>query len=311
MNTFSLFKQIDQGLYKRIGIEVGDYSFSYSSDNNEEINFEIEAKPFSTVVMSELNSEWMPENNNLVISQIIKLNKPQLLFGEEGVTLKENVLGIGMHIHSKTGMFQQTFSKAEIRFDKLKNEYLISHSFENSSLRGKVNLETFIYIKEIHQTHPKHAELQGMKVSQGNLSELHLLIDGQGSVFPIGEFSEEGGQLWKMEFSNFDASVDLMSFDNLRLLLNSKHRLFNQIKDGKTPISRGLMTEIMSQAMTLIISKVVEENAEDLVSDDIPEEGTILSAVKYWITTFEIKTDSLINISNSIKTKLEQSIGGK
>lgn len=310
MNTFSLFKQIDRKLYEEIGIEVEDYRISYYSEG-EEIDFEMEVQPFSTVVMSELSTDWMPENNDLVISQKIKFKNPEILFGLDGVTLEENTLGIGMHVHSRTAMFQQTISKAEIRFDDLKNEYFISHYFDSSVLRGKVNIETFIYTKEINKIYPKHAEIQGMKVSQGNLSELCLVIDGTGSVFPIGEFSEENGPLWKMEFSNFDAVVDMMSFDNLRLLLNNKHRLFNQIKDGKTPISRGLMTEIMSQAMTLIISKVVEENTEEFLTNEALEEGTIISAVKYWITTFEIKTDSLIDISNSIRVKLEQSLNGE
>lgn len=309
MNTFSLFKQIDRKLYEEIGIEVEDYRISYYSEG-EEIDFDMEVQPFSTVVMSELSTDWMPENNDLVISQKIKFKNPEILFGVDGVTLEENTLGIGMHIHSRTAMFQQTISKAEIRFDDLKNEYYVSHHFDSSVLRGKVNIETFIYTKEINKIYPKHAEIQGMKVSQGNLSELSLVIDGTGSVFPIGEFSEENGPLWKMEFGNFDATVDMMSFDNLRLLLNNKHRLFNQIKDGKTPISRGLMAEIMSQAMTLIISKVVEENTEELLTNEVLEDGTIISAVKYWITTFEIKTDSLIDISNSIRVKLEQSLNG-
>ncbi|HFI0685293.1 TPA: hypothetical protein ACGPDF_001480 [Streptococcus suis] len=310
MNTFSLFKQIDHNLYNQIGIEVGHYHFSYDSDS-EEIDLDAEVKPFSTVVMSELSSDWMPEGHNLIIKQKIRLSNPQFLFGINGVTLEENILGIGMHIHSRTAMFQQTISKAEIEFDNLKQEYEITHRFDSSVLRGKINLETFIYTKKINKTYSKQADIQGMKVSQGNLSELCLLIDGTGSVFPIGEFSEENGQLWKMEFGNFDAAVDMMSFDNLRLLLNNKHRLFNQVKDGKTPISRGLMTEIMSQAMTLIIAKVAEDNAEDLNNEEVPEEGTILSAVKYWIATFEIKTDSLIDISNSIKAKLEQSLNGE
>lgn len=309
MNTFSLFKQIDRKLYEEVGIEVEDYRISYYSEG-EEIDFEMEVQPFSTVVMSELSTDWMPENNDLVISQKIRFKNPEILFGVDGVTLEENTLGIGMHIHSRTAMFQQTISKAEIRFDDLKNEYYVSHHFDSSVLRGKVNIETFIYTKEINKIYPKHAEIQGMKVSQGNLSELSLIIDGTGSVFPIGEFSEESGPLWKMEFGNFDATVDMMSFDNLRLLLNNKHRLFNQIKDGKTPISRGLMAEIMSQAMTLIISKVVEENTEELLTNEVLEDGTIISAVKYWITTFEIKTDSLIDISNSIRVKLEQSLNG-
>lgn len=309
MNTFSLFKQIDHNLSKQIGIEVGDYRISYHADS-EEIVFDREIKPFSTVVMSELDTNWIPEHNDLLVTQKIKFNNPQCLFGINGVTLEGNTLGIGMHIHSKSAMFQQTLSKAEIQFNHLKKEYWISHRFDKSILRGKINLETFIYTKEIKQTHPQHAEIQGMKLSRDNLSELTLLIDGTGSVFPIGEFSEENGQLWKMEFGNFDSTVDTMSFDNLRLLLNNKHRLFDQLKDGKTHISRGLMTEIMSQAMMLIISKVVEENSEELNNEEIVEEGTIFSAVKYWITTFDIKTDSLIDISNSLKAKLEQSLNG-
>lgn len=310
MNTFSLFKQIDKNLYEQIGIEVENYCI-FTNSGDELIDFDMDAKPFSTVVISELNTDWAPENNDLIITQKIRFKNPQKLFGIDGITLEENVLGIGMHIHSRTAMFQQTLPKGEIQFRNLKNEYLISHTFSKSVLRGKVNLDTFIYTKEINRVYPKHAEIQGMKVSKGNLSELTLLTDGTGSVFPIGEFSEEMGPLWKMEFGNFDATVDMMSFDNLRLLLNNKHRLFNQIKDGKTNISRGLMTEIMSQAMTLIIAKVIEENAEEIISDEVPEEGTILSAVKYWLSTFEIKIDSLIDISNSIKAKLEQSLNGE
>ena len=150
MNSFSLFKQIDANLYQQIGIEVGDYRFTYDSVE-EEINFDIEVKPFSTVVMSELNTDWTPENNDLIITQKIKFANPHLLFGIDGVTLEENALGIGMHIHSRAAMFQQTFAKSEIQFDCLKNEYLISHRFDKSVLRGKVSLETFIYTKEINK----------------------------------------------------------------------------------------------------------------------------------------------------------------
>ncbi|HFI0573366.1 TPA: hypothetical protein ACGO29_002066, partial [Streptococcus suis] len=118
MNTFSLFKQIDRKLYEEIGIEVEDYRISYYSEG-EEIDFDMGVQPFSTVVMSELSTDWMPENNDLVISQKIKFKNPEILFGVDGVTLEENTLGIGMHIHSRTAMFQQTISKAEIRFDDL------------------------------------------------------------------------------------------------------------------------------------------------------------------------------------------------
>ena len=310
MNRFSLFKQIDRELEKAIGIEVGTYRIEAVSDKQEDstVSF-VDVEPFGTGLLSDI--QWLPDNDELAISQVIKFQHPEKLFGVEGVTLEGNILGIGMHVYSRSSMFQETLSKAEIDFYNLKNEYTLSHKFKKSTLRGTVVIETFIYTKNIRNTYPTHADIQGMKVSIGNLSELTLIVDGEGSTFPIGEFSDANGPLWKMEFGIFDATEDLFSYDNIRLLLNTSHKLFEYIKEGKTAVSRGLKAEIMLQAITLIIFKVKEECPEELFDSERADEGTILAIVKYWISTFDIDTSSLVDISNSVKTKLGSSLIGK
>lgn len=144
-----------------------------------------------------------------------------------------------------------------------------------------------------------------MRVSQKNISELILIIDGAGSMFPIGEFEEKNGPLWKLKIKNFNPTEDLFSTDNINLLLNKSHSLFKQLKERKTALSRGLMSEIVSQAMSLIIDKVIKEIEDDEIISDSAD-GTILSIVNYWISVFEVETSDSVRISNSLKLALEQ-----
>ena len=65
------------------------------------------------------------------------------------------------------------------------------------------------------------------------------------------------------------------------------------------------MMEIVSQAMTLIINKVMEEKEEAEIDTDISE-GTILSTVDYWISVFDVDTSDIVHISNSLRISLEQ-----
>ncbi len=307
MNTFNLFKQVDKQLIEKAGIKVGDYHFYSNIDDSLE-KFESTLKPFGTAVVTDMSSEWSPNEHNLIIEQIIEIEKPNELFGINGVTLEKNTIGIGMHIYSKDSMFQQTISKSEIVFNSEQKRYLITQRFPKASLRGKVVLETFFYLKDIVVTYETHADLMGMKLSKSNLSELLLITDGDASIFPIGEFEENNGPLWKVEFSNFDAAEDSFSYENIRLLFNTSHKLFNQVKAGKTAMSRAMMTEIMSQVMLLIIAKVKEDQLIELENVDNVMEGSILSVVQYWLSTFEINNSSLVDVSNSLHTRLYENM---
>lgn len=304
MNTFNLFKQIDEELEEKIGLNISDYFLNYDTDiEKKEILNSVE--PNTIQIMSDLDSSWTADYDNLTIKQTIRIENPSYLFGPDGVTLEKNKLGIGVHVHSRTSMFQETIAMAEVCKNDIPLSYDLVYSFPKGKLRGKVHLETFFYVKELNETYPTHADLQGMRVSQKNISELILIIDGAGSMFPIGEFEEKNGPLWKLKINNFNPAEDLFSTDNINLLLNRSHSLFKQLKERKTALSKGLMSEIVSQAMSLIIDKVIKETEDDdIVSDSA--DGTILSIVNYWISVFEVDTSDSVRISNSLKLALEQ-----
>ncbi|MTB42827.1 hypothetical protein GKS22_03720 [Streptococcus uberis] len=308
MNTFNLYNQIDEKLSNDIGLSVSDYTFYYGDINLEKMVIEKTISPFEEVVMSDIDDQWLAEQFPLTICQQIIINRPDLLFGPLGVTSKENKLGIGIHIHSKSSMFQKTVSVAEINYDEGRTIYDVEYTFEKSMLRGSISLDTFIYVKQLNKIFPLHADLQGMRVSKGNISEIKIIIDGRGSSFPIGEFSDPKGALWKLEMGAFDPTIDLFSFDNIRLLLNISHKNYVLLKENKTKLSKALMVEIMAQAMTLIISEVLAVTDIDLTEDIDVDEGTILVAVRYWISTFDININNIVDISNSIRKKLESNL---
>ncbi|WP_455467665.1 hypothetical protein [Streptococcus salivarius] len=304
MNTFNLFKQINEELEEKIGLNISDYFLNYDTDvEKKEILNSVE--PNTIQIMSDLDSSWTADYDNLTIKQTIKIENPSYLFGPDGVTLEKNKLGIGVHVHSRTSMFQETIAMAEVCKNDIPLSFDLVYSFPKGKLRGKVHIETFFYVKELNETYPTHADLQGMRVSQKNISELILIIDGAGSMFPIGEFEEKNGPLWKLKIKNFNPTEDLFSTDNINLLLNKSHSLFKQLKERKTALSRGLMSEIVSQAMSLIIDKVIKEIEDDEIISDSAD-GTILSIVNYWISVFEVETSDSVRISNSLKLALEQ-----
>ena len=86
--------------------------------------------------------------------------------------------------------FKNQANKLEITFD---------YNFEPSTIRGVINLDFFLYLKEVKDTLPYMANTQGMTLSYEDLNPIELVVDGVGSSFPITEFEDKEGPLWKIE----------------------------------------------------------------------------------------------------------------
>lgn len=149
-----------------------------------------------------------------------------------------------------------------------------------------------------------------MILTEEDIYNLTIIVDGEGSAFPISEFNEKNGPLWKLDKNWTDALEDTFDSSNVNLSLNIGHPLFAQIKDGKTRGNRILMGDIMIQSMAMIIQQVLlieERNIDEL---DEASTTSILAVVKYWTQTFELDTSSLFSIMNSLRGKLERDMMG-
>lgn len=309
-NNISLYKKIDINLVERAGIKFNEPTFKYYNNKIEkEINIERPLEgPFK---VNDYDIDWSPSENNLKVSGSLTVVHPNELFGETGVTSIGNIIGIAAHIYSRSSNFQKKIKVGFIQQGSNEINISFEYDFPVGSIRGSVNIKFFLYLDSINKLPtPIQANKTGMVLTEEDLYNLEIQVDGDGSVFPIGEFSDPKGPLW--DFNRFwqDASLDSFDTNNVLIRLNTAHLLFPQLKGGKTNASRALMNEIMVQSISIIINEVINIDSTDINLAESTATDTILSAVKYWVDTFEVDTSSYITIMNSVRKKLELTLGG-
>lgn len=312
VNQISLYKKIDEDLLDASGIKFSPIELSYENiTNNEEKYIDITHSESMEFHINEFDTMWSPKENNLRLEQLLTIDSPFKLFGDDGVACNENVIGLAAHIHSKESGFQKTVNFASIKNQEEKREIRIEYEFLSSTIRGVVHLDFFFYLKEVNDTRPYFANKSGMLLSGENLNSIDLIIDGVGSSFPITEFEQKDGPLWKIDYNWADPEDDVFEVSNINIALNIKHRLFPELKKDTRIINQAMMMSIMIQAMSLITQQVVIIEKCNIEDEDSLIPGTILSAVSYWVKTFEIDTTDIFSIQNSFMSNIEsQNIGG-
>ncbi|MCE7785402.1 hypothetical protein [Staphylococcus xylosus] len=312
VNQISLYKKIDEDLLDASGIKFSPIELSYENiTNNEEKYIDITHSESMEFHINEFDTMWSPKENNLRLEQLLTIDSPFKLFGDDGVACNENVIGLAAHIHSKESGFQKTVNFASIKNQEEKREIRIEYEFLPSTIRGVVHLDFFFYLKEVNDTRPYFANKSGMLLSGENLNSIDLIIDGVGSSFPITEFEQKDGPLWKIDYNWADPEDDVFEVSNINIALNIKHRLFPELKKDTRIINQAMMMSIMIQAMSLITQQVVIIEKCNIEDEDSLIPGTILSAVSYWVKTFEIDTTDIFSIQNSFMSNIEsQNIGG-
>ncbi|WP_413367297.1 hypothetical protein [Lysinibacillus sp. 3P01SB] len=300
VNEIALYNKIDEEMAEQAGLRIEEPVLFYK-DNGEERIIPLGDSFEGLVQINEFDTMWSPNEHNLEIKQRFIIENPHILFGCDGVTMEGNKIGIAVHIHSKSSNFQRTIQAGEIVNIEKSQVIDFYYEFPVSTIRGIIELDFFMYLKESSTQHPLHASKAGMILSKGNISSLIIVVDGEGSTFPITEFDDKNGPLWKLDINWVEANIDAFNSSNVTLSLNTAHPLFEQIKSGKMPISRAMMGDILVQAMAMIIQQVVivEKNSIEESEEIMP--GSILSAVQYWVSTFEVDTSSLFTITNTLR----------
>lgn len=303
----SLYKKADTELLKRVGLKVGrTYLYYVTEGETIEINTDSDALDLDRFYqINELDSKWSPDVNELCLHQEISMDNPNLLFGKNGITMQGNIIGAAAHIYSRDSGFQKTVLFHKIKWDDKGDTFCFEYCFDAASLRGKVTIDFSFYLDDIKVPNPLQASVKGMNLCENGFFSVSLIVDGVGSVFPITEFAESKGPLWRLEKNWIDASEEYLDTASVSLALNTKHPLFPELSKDQRLIQRGLMGEIMTHAISMIIQEVVL--IDKLSPDDEGiQEGTILDAVRYWIDTFEVDISSLTAIQNSLKENRDQ-----
>lgn len=299
-NQISLFKKIDNQLLEKVGYSLEKPIISYLDDTDLEKNILCEHED-RIVLMTELDSLWSPINHNLKVEQVIKITNPSYFFGESGVTSSENKIGFAAHIHSTTSNFQKVINFGSLEYTEKPTDVSFEYNFPKSSIRGVIYIDFLIYLKDYQSGGAFQTDIVGMKLNEGDIGNIIIYVDGDGSIFPITEFEEKDGPLWILEKNWIEPNLDTFDVSNINLSLNIAHPLFAQLKEGKNRVNKRFMGDIIVQAMAYIINDVLFNDGYTVEDFEDAEPNSILAAVAYWITTFEIDISSAFSVSNSLR----------
>lgn len=305
-NQIALYRKLNNEYIEKAKVRFEQLKLSYLTNDEEEIKeIEISDETLNSYNINEFDSMWSPYDNNLKLEQKLVIDYPNVLFGKDGITCENNVIGLAVHIYSKTSGFQKTVEIASFKKQEERLEINFDYNFEASTIRGVVNLDFFFYLKEVNETLPYMANNKGMTLSYEDLNPIELVVDGIGSSFPISEFEDKEGPLWKIEKNWISPDEDMLDASNISIAFNIKHPLFAEIKKETRRINSSYMNHIIVQAMAMIIQEVIiiEEYSIEEEEDLIP--GTILSAVSYWVKTFNIDVSDIFSIQNSLMKNIE------
>lgn len=202
--------------YKR-----GDYLCKMNHEKISESNDK-------TYIVTCPNDDWKPNLDNLIITGRISIKNPNRLFNENKIADDDSTIGVAIRAYCKESKINITNTIGEFRksYTDLSNSSVTlgyDMYFKKSELSDKVCFEIFLYLKQKGNVTTIFANEVG--ASLGEIYNFELIIEGNGSLFPIKIFGDKTKPLWTMDISYDDLDQELSS-RNICLKINNLHKDF-------------------------------------------------------------------------------------
>lgn len=245
----------------------------------------------AVIQLEDPTATWHPEIYELCAEVRCEFHVPVFLFGDHGVAAADGgVLGVAIRWMAPDSGERGVIPVGEMT--KGSSVPCIIRScitFPARKLRGTLVLDTIIYVK--NAGNPKGAErfqahIQGTVL--GVLDDTRVIIDGNGSVFPVHEVSASTEPLWYVRCDWADPLEDKFTEENFCLFLNNAHKDFASLNVNEGMAKSPLLMEIICSSLQMLITKVMSDVAaaqairtgEDLVP------GTIAAVVYYFMRKY-------------------------
>lgn len=297
----NFYKQINDQVTEEAGIKYELPSFSFVSKDGELVEMLDTDETGDNIVVQD--DSWTPQENNLIYEQRFHIEHPGELFGRDKVNDSANKLGIAVHVYSRSSFFQETIAcDGDIYDTDEEITVAFKHVFPKASLRGKIALEFFFYLKDFQKRNQLQASFVGTNLSQSHIYRVVLHVDGDAPLFPITQRDVPGGPLWTVKKLWTDPSVEMFDLSTVQIELNSAHPLIEQVDAGKTRLAVETLSNIIIESMGMIIAQTLADMKEQELSfDDECAEGSIASVVEQWITLHDVDTTNIMTIMSSLK----------
>lgn len=293
------FPKMSHDLLVKTGYSSAVYQFYYRY-HGEERQLEATTSDTSTSKASVLQltdpaCHWHPDTCNLIIRGKCVMNVPGFLFGEKGLAASDGgIIGIAVSWMNPDASQRGVVPVSEItKGSPAPCEINGEIVFQKEQLRGTLILQTILYLK-------KKGKSEGLEIYQaseegtvlGVLDETRVIIDGNGSLFPIHEVSAPNEPLWWVRCEWNDPLEDSFTDDNFCIYLNRAHKDYTALNVNEGIKNSALLMEILSSSLQLLIMKVLnDETAKEATLQGNVIEGSVSAMVNYFIRVFDIGYD--------------------
>ena len=138
-----------------------------------------------------------------------------------------------------------------------------------------------------------------------------IVIQGDGSVFPIFDIEDSKGPLWSY-FVNFDSiEEDLFDQEHISIYLNKLHASYKFINiSDDEHYNQNFFYEVLSNAMTMIIIEIRKNLPKEQIDlEGNGDEGSILKVLKYFADKLHIRVNgSYSEILSDFKKYLDKEL---
>lgn len=293
--TTKLYKSLSQKDFETLGLKPKRQYYylvdgekktiteqTFQDDNNKNV-FQLVDEDF----------EWNPKEQSLYLNISVKSKDLNSLFGTDGFCSPGTILGIGLVWKPEKSKIKRCIKLGEIS----ENNSIIDFNVENielQNLSSNVEFDILVYIVKpsVNSINPFFANEEGMVLYSGKLWT--IIIEGNGSIFPIYEIDDEHGPIWSYYCDIIDIVDDPFDLEHIKININRKHPAYSLIHPKSQTYSQEYVNEVLSTALAMIIIEIrskQENNTIDLNEDG--SQGSILNVMKYFndILKFRINDD--------------------
>lgn len=294
------FPKLSHDLFVKTGYCSATYEFYYH-DQGEVRRLRSDTADSSNTRSAILQLEddacrWHPENYDLIARYRSIINVPSFLFGEKGLASGNGgIIGLALMWMNPEATQRGAIPIGEISSEARHPAIIEAEvTFPPGHLRGNLILRTVIYLK--NPGRPEESErflATRAGTILGVLDDTKVIIDGNGSVFPIYEVSVPGEPLWWVQCEWEDPRVDSFTDDNFCLYLNRAHRDYPSLNENGGPKNSALLLEIICSALQILITKVLDDDAarDDTIQGNCLQAGSVSAMVNYLLHTFDIRDE--------------------
>ena len=306
-----MYKNIDSTLSKTL--RISSKREYYYFDNNEKKYIQEEKidsiKDINAYELVDENEEWNSKNQSLFLNLVLKIENIDQVFYD--LCCDDTILGIGLEWKPNKSKLKTCIKLGE--FCKKDQEKVFkTYDIELKNITSNVDFKWLIYVVTPGKINFKPNYGNNAGIILGDSLLWSIIVEGEGSIFPIFDEYKEDAPLWYCRCNFTDIYEDEFIEDNVSIILNRAHKAYKYIQPKTAYFNSLMFSELISNAiynLIVEIKRVNIQNGNDEIIDfsQDGEKGSIYTVLKYFYFVLNFKINSSnFELLESIKTYFDK-----